>query len=198
MCIPDKHFVTTTETAFNPVEPVLTKIHVEDILNALSNNCRWGGHVPSFYSVAQHTCCVLRVAEQIMKEPLPRDEVKQILLHDASEAYLIDIPAPIKKQMPEYMAIEDRLQEAIARRFDVRYPWDPLVHVADKVSMVAVEANACGKRHAYFPYFLQTPPYCNWIEYLNEHPINPLYYFPWTAGFAKDVLRKEFEKANIR
>ncbi|MBS1170158.1 MAG: putative phage hydrolase, partial [Burkholderiaceae bacterium] len=41
----------------------------------------------------------------------------EALLHDASEAYLKDIPKPLKELLPDYRAIEARLQAVIRRKF---------------------------------------------------------------------------------
>lgn len=102
-------------------------ICIEDIAHALSNQCRFSGHVPCFYSVAEHS---IRVAEraQVLSGDLTwradtahttHSTARQALLHDASEAYIVDIPRPIKRA-PEftfYRAVEKQLQVFIYERF---------------------------------------------------------------------------------
>ena len=39
------------------------------------------------------------------------------LLHDASEAYLSDVPRPFKQHLPQYRALEDRLLAAIYQKY---------------------------------------------------------------------------------
>lgn len=107
----------------NPFDPKPEQICIEDIAHALANICRFGGHTQRFYSVAEH--CVMGSAYYttygMHKESLA------FLLHDASEAYLGDIPAPLKKQMPEYIAAEKRLQTMIYEKFGVDQTDDVLM-----------------------------------------------------------------------
>jgi 5'-deoxynucleotidase YfbR-like HD superfamily hydrolase len=64
------------------------QIHIEDITHALSQRCRYAGHTPGFYSVAQH---LVLCSDQALK--LCPDLALTALMHDASEAYLSDLPA---------------------------------------------------------------------------------------------------------
>lgn len=98
----------------NVMEPTEEMICIEDIAHALSHQCRFAGHLSEFYSVAQHSWMCAQVAE----EP---DKLAG-LLHDASEAYLLDIPSPIKKHLSNYKEIEDRLMRLIAKKFGFEYP----------------------------------------------------------------------------
>ena len=50
--------------AFWPLDPIPEEVHLEDIAHALSMQCRWGGHVRQFYSVAQH--CLLVGTEGVI------------------------------------------------------------------------------------------------------------------------------------
>lgn len=96
---------------FFPLEPRIDDISIYDIAHALSNLCRYGGHVETFYSVAQH--CIL------VSQVVPREFALYGLLHDASEAYLIDVPRPIKHGagMETYRAAENNLQRLIYSAF---------------------------------------------------------------------------------
>lgn len=109
---------------FNP-DP--SQIDIMDIAHALSNQCRWGGHTRMFYSVAQHS---IAVANRLV----PSLRV-QGLLHDAAEAYLVDLPRPIKKNISEYSQIEDNLMKVIAAKFEFDYPFHPEVLTADDAEL---------------------------------------------------------------
>lgn len=93
-------------------------IGIDDIAAALSKICRFGGHCPKFYSVAEH--CVHAVA-------LARDDgvkgkaLLAVLLHDATEAYLGDVVKPLKILLPDYCKIEARMEAVIGEAFRVDF-----------------------------------------------------------------------------
>jgi len=100
---------TYTGRAFWPLDPREEEIDPLDIAHALSMLCRYGGHVRRFYSVAEH--CVL------MSYAVPPEHALWALLHDATEAYMVDLPRPIKRHMREYRVAENRLMESVCARF---------------------------------------------------------------------------------
>jgi hypothetical protein len=102
---------TFTRRSVNPLAPRVQDIAIEDIAHALAHVCRFGGHVSSFYSVAQHSVLASRQVE-------PADAL-WALLHDASEAYLGDIPTPLKRTgaFRDYHALEALWQRTIYQRF---------------------------------------------------------------------------------
>lgn len=109
--ITDIWLQTFTGKRFYPLNPIIDDINIEDIAHALSLLCRFGGHVDRFYSVAEH--CVL-LAEWVNKE-----NALAALLHDATEAYVVDMPRPIKYLLSEYREIELRAWYAITNKFNV-------------------------------------------------------------------------------
>ena len=98
---------------------------IEVIAHALSNLCRYGGHSRKFYSVAEHSVLVSRV--------VPAKLALCGLLHDASEAFVGDMPSPLKAMCASYRTIENRVQSAIASSFDIPYPFPKAIHLADKM-----------------------------------------------------------------
>lgn len=98
----------------NVFDPDPETICIEDIAHALSNLCRFAGHTKRFYSVAQHSVlCSLQVDD---------DCRLGALMHDASEAYLLDIPKPIKNRLVGYKEMEDKMMSIIAAKFGFDYP----------------------------------------------------------------------------
>lgn len=118
---------------FTPLNPTMNSIVIQDIANALSMQCRFAGHVSEFYSVAQHSVYVSYLCDQ-------KDSLHG-LLHDASEAYLVDIPSPLKRSdlFSEYRKIEENLQKTIYRRFGLDEEESESVKYADKL-ILGIEA----------------------------------------------------------
>jgi hypothetical protein len=116
---------TFTGRQFFPLQPRVEDVCIEDIAHALSNLCRFAGHVECFYSVAQHSLLVSRT--------VPREHALRGLLHDAAEAYMVDIPRPIKHSlgMEFYRESEDRLQRVIYERFGLSPNDPPCIKEAD-------------------------------------------------------------------
>ena len=108
------YILTFTGKHFDPVTPDDSLIDAADIAHALSLLCRANGHFPIFYSVAQHS---IACAQEAIARKLPKVIVLGCLLHDGSEAYLSDITRPVKKELPYYLEVEDRLQNMIWRHF---------------------------------------------------------------------------------
>jgi 5'-deoxynucleotidase YfbR-like HD superfamily hydrolase len=94
---------------FPLLAPTPADIHIEDIAHALSNLCRFTGHVREFYSVAQHSVMVSQI--------VPPEDALAALLHDASEAYITDISKPLKPHLHGYAEIETRIMEAVLAAF---------------------------------------------------------------------------------
>ena len=101
---------TYTGIMFDPLEPNIDLIRVEDIAHALAMLCRANGHFKSFYSVGQH--CINCAEEAAARGCSARVQLG-CLLHDGSEAYLSDVTRPVKKALPKYLEIEEPLQNAI-------------------------------------------------------------------------------------
>jgi hypothetical protein len=105
---------TLSGLKFWPRAPRVEDIRIEDIAGALSKMCRYGGHCKKFYSVAEHCVLVARHA--------PDDLKLTALMHDASEAYLVDVPRPIKPFLPGYYDMEAKLMSVISERFGLIDP----------------------------------------------------------------------------
>jgi len=115
---------THTGIYFNVFEPTLEMIDIKDIAHALSMIPRFGGHFPLPYSVAQHSVSVANL--------LDRKNAFTGLMHDASEAYLLDIPAPIKHNIPEYQKAEIKIMQLIAKKYKFQFPFINEIHEVDK------------------------------------------------------------------
>lgn len=101
---------TFSGKAFWPLDPRPEEIDIRDIAHALSMACRYAGHVRRFYSVAEH--CVLLAG--CFEAPALR---KWALLHDASEAYLVDVPRPVKPFLAGYYEAEAKVMRAVCASY---------------------------------------------------------------------------------
>ena len=129
--------LTFSGKLFDVLNPDPNLIDLVDIAAALSKLCRFGGHCRHFYSVAEHSV----LTADLIQQSYPGDSslTKWALLHDASEAYMVDIPRPVKRQLQDYVRLEDAIQETIAKRFGLPWPMPHSVHHADEV-LLATEA----------------------------------------------------------
>lgn len=107
----------------NVFNPDPATICIEDIAHHLAMQCRFGGALPDHYSVAQHSW--------LCSQLVPPQHRLAALLHDASEAFLIDLPSPIKKQMKNYQLFESDLMRVIAKKFGFQWPLATEVQAAD-------------------------------------------------------------------
>jgi hypothetical protein len=110
---------TYTGNKFYPFDPRPEEVIIEDIAHALSMLCRCNGHARFYYSVAQHSLNVAKLLKH-----LGYNKTIQLygLLHDGSEAFLSDVITPVKKQLPEYKAIEEKVQNTIWTAFSLPIP----------------------------------------------------------------------------
>jgi hypothetical protein len=107
--IDDQVVMTVSGKLVHFLDPQPEEIDIHDIAHALANQCRFGGHTRYFYSVAQH--CIF-VSRKVSPE-----FAREALLHDAAEAYLVDLPRPLKLELGNYNLIEEILRRAIFARF---------------------------------------------------------------------------------
>ncbi len=124
---------TFSGKVFDLVNPDPESVSIKDIAVALANQCRFNGHTRRFYSVAEHCLYVSRAVSGISREMAYYG-----LMHDAAEAYVGDVVAPLKSLLPEYRAVEERVWRAICVRFNLPVELPGAVHIADKC-MLATE-----------------------------------------------------------
>lgn len=106
----DGYMQTFSGIKFYPDKIKKSDILLDDIIHALSNTCRYSGHSKEFYSVAEH--CI------VMAELFP-EHTKLALFHDAAEAYMGDLPRPIKILIPDYKKRELDLLIIILEMVDI-------------------------------------------------------------------------------
>jgi hypothetical protein len=133
----------------NPFDPDPDQLDAGDIARALANLCRFGGHSRVFYSVAQHCVIVSQLVEQGGGDA---EDCFAALMHDATEAYLGDMPHPLKHRSPlgaAFKTAEDQLQLAIRDRFRLKADV-PAIKRFDR-SLLATERRAFSDERWHWP-----------------------------------------------
>jgi len=105
------------------LDPREDEVDIEAICHSLSQNCRFNGQTKFNWTVGQHSILVKNIINKSLKVT---DNIRPIteligLLHDASEAYLSDICRPFKKELHQYIDIEESVQNTIFKAFGIDY-----------------------------------------------------------------------------
>ena len=129
--IPHGCIMTNSGIFINVFETTPEMIDVNDIAHALSRLPRFGGHLNRHYSVAQHSVLCAKRAKTL-------ENKRAALMHDASEAYLLDIPTPIKARLLEYKLHEKKLMSVIFTKYNITEPLSKSVKKIDN-DMLLIE-----------------------------------------------------------
>lgn len=114
---------------FYPADIRASDIQIMDLASGVARECRYGGQISGWYSVAEHSILVASV--------LPMELRLQGLMHDAPEGLIRDMTRPNKMQLPDYRALEDRLWAAVAEKFGLPLELHPAVKQADNDVLLA-------------------------------------------------------------
>jgi hypothetical protein len=109
-------YIFTPTQVFLPEEISSENIILDEIIGALVRAYRFG--YQSRLTVMQHS---VGLAKWILREN-PRDIplARFALFHDASEAYLLDIPRPLRKfASKEWFGLHDKISKMIYEKFNV-------------------------------------------------------------------------------
>lgn len=168
---------THTGRRVRPLVPDAYVVNLTDIAHSLSQQCRFSGHTRIPYSVAEHS---VRVAELLAEWGCSREVQLWGLLHDASEAYLQDVAAPVKHTdaFEAYRVAEAGWMRVICERFHMPSEEPDDVRRADAV-MLATEARDL------MPYRAE-----HWGGLL-ERPL-PAIIQPWSPAKAKAEFTQLF------
>jgi len=170
---------TRTGGEFWPLDPKPADVDIEDIAHALSNQCRFSGHTRVHYSVAEHSVRVARLLASLNHGPFTQ---MWGLLHDASEAYLVDLPSPLKRdpRLAFYVEAEAAVMRAVCARFELASSPPPCIAVAD-ATLLATEVRD-----------LMHPNSGHWGK-LTAEPLRERIY-PWAPHTARATFLTTFEQ----
>lgn len=115
---------------FDYNNPSKSNVTIDDIATALSNVCRFSGHLYQFYSVAQHAVNTSHIVEPGF--------AFTALMHDTAEAFTNDLPTPLKVSLPVFKKLEIKIESAMSKKFGFEFPLPQEVKYAD-LQMLKIE-----------------------------------------------------------
>lgn len=134
---------------FYPLDFRTEDIDIEDIAYGLGRESRYNGQyrkdVP-FYSVAQH--CVL--GSQLIEQ----EYAFEFLMHDATEAYIKDIPKPLKILLPKYNEIETNCENIVIKKFSLTKIEDPIIKITDNRLLFTEKRDIMGESMGWHKEFI--------------------------------------------
>lgn len=154
--------------------PQMDQIHIEDIAHALSHVCRFSGNLTQFYSVGAHSLNVTGM--------VPAEHKLQALLHDATEAYMGDLPKPLKRLCRDFQQIEDNLWEVIANKYCVPTELHDSVKLADMM-MLKEESDR----------LLLTGPRDDLWQDIRNIPNGNMFFLEEEPNKVRDIFLEKFE-----
>ena len=167
-------FRSVSQSRYN--HPEESDVTLDDIASALSKICRFSGHLPCFYSVAQH----LVNTSRLVKPSLALDA----LMHDTAEAFTNDLPTPLKWAIPAFKDLEAKIESAMSKKFGFNYPYHEDVKQAD-TQMLILEKLYVKKDNRDWPLFRD-------IEV--DHLFNLVDLTPWDPVRAKREFLERYEE----
>jgi uncharacterized protein len=170
---------TYSNKKFSYTNPTVDMIDIEDIAHGLSLQCRFAGQCRRFYSVAEHSVHVATLMDHNKLSGL---------LHDAAEAYLTDLPTPLKLLVPGYGRIEKMTERAIEQRFGIDLQGSDVVRqikLADAV-MLKIEAQN----------LLTGPMIDNWTDTLPDTHI-AIRINGWSPMVAREMFTRIFTELDL-
>lgn len=163
--------MTVSGIFFEFLDPHPRQISIYDIAHSLSMLCRFGGHTKVFYSVAEHSVRVSHACNP--------DDALWGLLHDASETYLVDMPTPIKRTIPAYKKMENKILSAVSKKYGLQDEMPKSVKYADGVMLATEGRDLCADEWKYWD--------------LPHKPL-PETIRPWTQEEAKSRFMDRFHE----
>lgn len=177
-----KSIVLQSGSLFDFEDPYASTFTIEDIAHNLSNLCRFNGGCDTFFSVAQHSVNVSRIVE-----------TRQALAHDGAEAFYGDMTTWLKSLCPDYRALLEIGEDAVAERLGVPRGMTPELKRADYLAL-AVE-----RRHLFRNVRLvATDDGFHHIKDISEKQIDAVEMLmcstPWTPRFAKNAFLERWDE----
>lgn len=165
----------------------MNQIKLEDIAHHLTKICRYNGALPLniHYSVANHSIAMYYYA---LENEMSLEVQRLCLLHDASEAYLGDLPHAVKKLCPDYQLLELSVQGIIEEKYHITD--NGLNHaIVKEIDTRIVLDEAIAFFEKYYDAFLVKDP--------KEQPLNIKLYPEYALSLTKAMFLHCCEQAEI-
>jgi hypothetical protein len=166
---------TYTGLIFYPLDPRIEEIEVDDVAHALSNKARFTGHTRRFYSTGEHS---VRVSRHLASTGASLMEQYVGLHHDDTDAYLPDVPTPLKV-LPEFKwfrDLEKHMQSLCFQRFGCVVEDYSVIKNSDIVLLLTEKRDLMPKKNS------------NWNHKYTQSPIpEPYHIDPWEPAFAEQM-----------
>lgn len=164
---------THTGTIFYPLDPRIEEISIEDVSHGLSHKARFTGHTRKLYVTAEHS---VRVSLHLCSLGASLMEQYVGLHHDDTDAYLPDVPTPLKI-LPEFKwfrDLEHHMQDLCFQKFGCVVDDYSVIKNSDIVLLLTEKRDLMPERNS------------NWNHKYTQMPI-PLPYQiePWEPAYAK-------------
>lgn len=176
-------FRTYSGRKFDFIDPEPDQINITDIIKGLSKAPRYSGQTDETYSVAQHSVYTSLYCD-------PKDALWG-LLHDASEGYTGDMNGQLKRQLPFFKLIEDKIMGVIAEVFGLEGEEPESVRKVDRM-LLFIEHTTFWPKDKDYESSLKvplTPALENDLPTLREEIGKP-----WSAGLAEASFWRRFHQ----
>ncbi|AKD38120.1 hypothetical protein I926_03970 [Pasteurella multocida subsp. multocida OH4807] len=161
--------------------PDFNEINITDIAHHLSLENRFMGQTSEPYSVASHSLFCAEIAEYLNYSAYMQ---LRVLMHDFHEAYVKDIPTPLKKVCPDFCALEAKFEKLVELRYMLPALTEQEIQQIKYVDLVALlmEKNALLSDKS------------EWPQLENIEPINCLNVPHYTHKEAEELLKVKFSE----
>lgn len=114
--------------------PKVEQVDIQDIMHNLAKEQRFSNCLDHDWSVLQHS---LLVATIVKASNGSARQMYQALMHDIPEAYLKDVPTPLKEMLRDYNKFYVKTALVLEHVYSVKLlELDPMVKTADKTAML--------------------------------------------------------------
>lgn len=174
--------LTYSGNLFDYINPHASQFNILDIAHGLSKQSRFSGQTKDFYSVAQHSVIVSHL--------VPEEDALKGLLHDAPEAFLGDVPSPLKQLLPDYKKLEESIEKVVFNKYGFEH-LPKSVKEADKIALVTEKRDLCNRKNygEYSKLFPNIKPSSIYISPLSWENSKQIFLQRFVSIIKKDRLR---------